>query len=403
MISHYKEPIDIASSSFGESSAIYGGRENLRLALKNVTRQYKPQVIGVATTCLAETIGDDVGMFLRELEAESAADGQQRPLVVHVSTPSYTGTHADGYYLTVRAIVEQLAEDGPGSRHVNVFPAMFSPADLRYLQEVLEDFALPATILPDYSETLDGPLWDEYQLIPHGGASLKAIRDAGRACASIDFSFTNDAETTAAAYLEDQFQVSNFRLGLPIGVEQTDRLFERLSAISGRPVPARHAKERGRLLDSFVDGHKYVYGKRAAVYGEEDLVVGIAALLSEIGIVPAVCISGGKSGRLRHALREATPDVFQQIQVCDGVDFAQFDELLADREIDMMIGSSKGYPLARRLNVPLIRVGFPIHDRIGGSRVLHVGYRGAQQLFDRIANAVLERKQADSSVGYSYL
>ena len=40
--------------------------------------------------------------------------------------------------------------------------------------------------------------------------------------------------------------------------------------------------------------------------------------------------------------------------------------------------------------MPLVRVGFPIHDRIGGQRILHVGYRGTQQLFDRIVNALIE-------------
>jgi nitrogenase molybdenum-iron protein NifN len=67
------------------------------------------------------------------------------------------------------------------------------------------------------------------------------------------------------------------------------------------------------------------------------------------------------------------------------------------------MGSSKGYQTARSLNVPLIRVGFPIHDRIGGQRVLHLGYRGAQELFDRIINALLEVKQETSPIGYSYL
>ena len=70
---------------------------------------------------------------------------------------------------------------------------------------------------------------------------------------------------------------------------------------------------------------------------------------------------------------------------------------------DIVIGSSKGYRLARKMGVPLIRVGFPIHDRIGGQRVLHLGYAGAQQLYDRTVNALMEKKQTDSTVGYSYL
>ena len=53
--------------------------------------------------------------------------------------------------------------------------------------------------------------------------------------------------------------------------------------------------------------------------------------------------------------------------------------------------------------MPLIRVGFPIHDRIGGARLLHIGYRGAQQLFDRITNALIEEAQRKSPVGYTYM
>jgi len=48
-------------------------------------------------------------------------------------------------------------------------------------------------------------------------------------------------------------------------------------------------------------------------------------------------------------------------------------------------------------------VGLPIHDRIDGPRILHLGYRGAQRLFDRIANALIEKAQDSSPVGYSYM
>jgi nitrogenase molybdenum-iron protein NifN len=403
MISHFKEPIDIASSSFGESAAIFGGRENLKAGLENVTRQYDPQLIGVATTCLAETIGDDVGMFLREIRSDRKPDAPEMPPVVHVSTPSYTGTHVDGFHATVRALVDQLAEDGPAGDGVNVFSGMFSPADLRYLKEIFHDFGLATTLLPDYSETLDGPTWDEYHLIPNGGTSAASIRRAGSARASIEFADTNDANATGAALLQERFGVAKHRLGTPIGVARTDHLFRVLKELTGRDTPAKHVDERGRLIDSFVDGHKYLFGKRAVVYGDEDLVVGIVSLLLEIGVIPVLCASGGESGRLRATLESMTPELGQAVEVRQGVDFAKLGEMVAELRPDVLIGNSKGYTLSRELDIPLLRIGFPIHDRIGGARLLHIGYRGAQTLFDRITNTMIEAKQDDSDVGYTYM
>jgi nitrogenase molybdenum-iron protein NifN len=67
-----------------------------------------------------------------------------------------------------------------------------------------------------------------------------------------------------------------------------------------------------------------------------------------------------------------------------------------------MVGNSKGYPVARKYSIPLVRVGFPVHDRFGAQRILHVGYRGTQQLLDRIANEILRRTQDSSPVGYTH-
>jgi nitrogenase molybdenum-iron protein NifN len=95
-------------------------------------------------------------------------------------------------------------------------------------------------------------------------------------------------------------------------------------------------------------------------------------------------------------------DTVDGIVVKEGMDFATLSEVARRLAPDFLIGSSKGYSVARELDLPLIRVGFPIHDRIGGQRILHLGYRGAQQLFDAVTNTLLERAQERSPVGYSY-
>ncbi|WP_255477818.1 nitrogenase component 1 [Methanothermobacter sp. THM-1] len=49
---HFREPVNIASSSLNESTVVYGGEENLLKALNTVEDQYGPDVIGVLSGVL---------------------------------------------------------------------------------------------------------------------------------------------------------------------------------------------------------------------------------------------------------------------------------------------------------------------------------------------------------------
>lgn len=404
LISHYKEPIDIACSNFSEQTAIFGGGANLQLALDNTRRQYAPDLIGVATTCLSETIGDDVPMFLKEYK--SARKAETLPAIVHVSTPSYQGSHLEGFHRAVDATVASLVAERTGvSASVNLLPGMVSPADLRHLKEILTDFAQPAIMLPDFSDTLDGPLWAEYQHFPNGGTSVNDLRRMGNAVATLSFGRTfagNDSR--AAALLHSRCGVPSCELGLPIGIRETDRFFETLQTVSGRPIPEKYMAERGRLIDSYVDGHKYVMEAKAVVYGEAELVIGVTAFLSEIGVIPVICATGERNGRLEEALAAMLPDYEAGgIRIMEDADFVDIEAAAGKADADFFIGNSKGYTMARRLGLPMIRIGFPVHDRLGASRRLHIGYRGAQQLFDEIANTLIAARQSDSTVGYTYM
>jgi nitrogenase molybdenum-iron protein NifN len=393
--------MDVASSNFHEESAIFGGHGNFQQGMLNVIRQYQPQLIGAATTCLAETIGEDMPRLLHDLR-EKYGDRVSTPIVT-VSTASYRGTHMDGFHAAVKALVDQLGQPGETTGAVNLFPGMISAADLRLLKEILTDFGLNYTLLPDYSETMDGETWLQYEKLQSGGTPLKAIAATGSAKASIEFGRTLAAGQSAGVSLFKKFNVPRHLLGLPIGIRESDAFFQLLSQLTGNAMPVKYRRERGRLVDSLIDGHKYVFEKRAIVYGEEDLVVGLASFLCEIGVTPVLCATGGHSGHFEKALREAAPSLPAESMVKERFDFAEIAELAPSLKPDLFVGSSKGYRTARELKLPLVRVGFPIHDRIGGQRVLHLGYRGAQELHDRIVNALLDVKQETSTVGYAYL
>lgn len=405
LISHYKEPVDIASTNFTEESAIFGGEPNLNIALKNITDQYAPKMIGIATTCLSETIGDDMHKILHAYTQRNKND-KNLPDLVHVNTPSYVGTHANGFHDAVCSLIQHYAKFSGTSDKINLFPGFVSPADLRMLKEIAADFNQDIILTPDYSNTLDYEYTGEYERIPEGGTPIESLEQSGSAKASIEFGYVlnkaNGKLRSAGDYLEQTFGISRFNMGIPIGIKASDQFFNTLENLSGTDTPLKYKKQRGRLIDSYVDGHKYVFGKKAIVYGEEDFVVAITAFLDEIGVQPVLVASGGNSGTLKTTIEEKIQPQ-NEIIVHDNLDFEEIGEACIKLKPDILIGNSKGYYIARKLGIPLVRCGFPIHDRIGGQRIKHLAYEGTQQLFDIITNTLIEYKQEHSPVGYKYM
>jgi nitrogenase molybdenum-iron protein NifN len=310
----------------------------------------------------------------------------------------------EGFQAAVLAVVSQLAERNASVRNrLALFPGLVSAEDLRYLKQAVNDFEIKTVVLPDYSQTLDGPAWENYHILPEGGTPLDAVRSLGACHASLELGQLNDV-VSAGAFLEREFGVKPFQMDLPIGLLSSDRFFQTLSKISGHPIPEAYLECRGRLLDAYADGHKHAFEVRVGIYGEEDWVVSLADFTREIGMIPVLCASGGKSGRMRPRLIEKIPDADRiGMTIMEAADFDAIERAAETAHCDMLIGNSKGYRLARRLKIPLIRVGFPIHDRLGGQRQLHLGYQGTLRLFDQIVNALMGVKQDQSDVGYAYM
>ena len=403
IISHYREPMDIASSALGEKNAVYGGGANLKQGILNVMKKYPAELVGIATTCLTETIGDDVPMLLHEFKKEFG--DLPLPSLVHVSTPSYSGTHMEGWHAAVKSLVEQLVlEKCPPTKSVNIMPGFVSPADLRMIKDIVREFGVSLTLLPDISDTLDGPVLEEYHPLPTGGTPIADITSMSGALGSIELGDSLGSMKSAGDILAEKFEVPVTKMSMPVGIRNTDAFMDALSGYSGRPVPVRYLAERGRLLDAMVDGHKYVFGKKAVVYGEEDFVVAMVSFLAEIGVRPVLAATGSKSKSFVDAITRACEGVCPELPVMRmGADFYEIQEEAGELEPDFLLGHSKGYKFARSADIPLIRVGFPLHDRFGGQRMLHIGYSGALSLLDTIINTILERQQTQSAVGYGYL
>jgi nitrogenase molybdenum-iron protein NifN len=385
---HFNEPVDVGSSSLNEKGTIYGGENNLRQALDNVIKVYQPKLVGVLTTCLAETIGEDIDRIAADYRRE-----KQSPVALVTSpTPGYGGSHSEGYWYTLRRVVEQVAEPTPKHDRVNIMIPHISPADIRELKRMLELMQVSYTLLPDISDTLDRPYEYPYRKVPLGGTPLEDIRQMAGAPATIELGVTVTDDLSPGQFLRAQYDVPLYRLPLPIGVEAVDAFVSVLKQLTGNPIPDSLKQERGRLLDGMIDSHKYNFQGRSVIFGEPEHVYAITKLSLENGVLPVVIATGSGSAELKRLLAPSLADSREQPLILSGTDFTEIRQYAKQTRANLAIGHSDGRYLEEREGIPLVRFGFPIHDRVGGQRLLSCGYTGTAMLLDRITNTLLEYK-----------
>ncbi|MFZ5648637.1 MAG: nitrogenase component 1 [Bacillota bacterium] len=386
---HFNEPIDVASSSLNEKGTIYGGEKNLKQGLDNLIKAYRPRVIGVLTTCLAETIGEDIERVAAEYLLERGIT--YFPLIT-VPTPGYGGTHSEGYWLTVKKIVAGLARETPGHSGINVIVPNISPADIREVKRILHLVGVRFTLLPDFSDTLDRPFERPYKKIPDGGTSLEDISRMPGAAATIQMGVTADVGISPGKYLETEFGVPLYNIPIPMGIENTDLFLDVLKQITVREVPESLIQERGRLLDCMIDSHKYNSQGKSVIFGDPEQVYAVFMTCMENGIYPVVVATGSKTPRFLELLQARIPDLPGNCSILSETDFFHIRQESVKLEANIAIGHSDGRYLTEREGIPLVRMGFPIHDRIGGQRLLSVGYTGTTMFLDRVTNTLLEQK-----------
>ncbi|WMJ88824.1 nitrogenase cofactor biosynthesis protein NifB [Anaerocolumna sp. MB42-C2] len=395
MATHYNEPVDIASSSLTENGTIYGGEVNLKKGLKNLIDIYRPSVVGVPTTCLAETIGEDVPRIINNFYDENPE--YKDVVIIPVNSAGYGGTQFEGYFKALYHIVSRLSMESKPNKKINVITSYISAADTRFLKEVFSLFGLDIILLPDLSDNLDGGFKENYNKLPEGGTPIEEIRKMAGAAVTLELCNMELTESPGK-YLEQEYGVPYKRLNLPTGLRDTDFFYEELARLSGREIPEEIKKQRSRYLDSMIDSHKYNSEGRAVVFGEPDQIISIVRLCRENGIVPISVATGSTCPNLaRYVEREiqkvAENYLISDYEIKDDTDFKEIESMAVSHKANILIGNSDGRRIEHSLGIPLIRRGFPIHDRVGGQRLRLLGYEGTLTLLDEITNAILSRKE----------
>lgn len=395
MATHYNEPVDIASSALTEEGTVYGGEKNLIKGLKNLITVYEPEVIAVETTCLAETIGENIEGIIEKFYMEYPE--YKHITIIPVPSAGFAGTQFEGYQKALYQLVKTVDMDTKKHNKVNVVTSLLSPADTRYLKELLEEFSIDYILLPDLSENLDEIYKPQYEKLPSKGTDISDVKKMAGALMTIELSTFTNPNYSVAEYLFKTYGVPYKKCNLPVSLRDNDALLKLLSQISGKKISEKRKKERGRFMDAMVDGHKYNGEAKAAIYGEPDFVYSTVRLCAENGIMPVITATGSKCLSFQVLLKEEiekVADIYltDDYQILDEVDFGTIEELVRQLDVNILIGNSDGRRIAEKLGLDLIRRSFPIHDRVGGQRLRTLGYEGALSFLDDISNAVLARK-----------
>ncbi len=402
---HFKEPTSCVSSSMTEDAAVFGGLNNMVDGLANSYALYKPKMIAVSTTCMAEVIGDDLNAFIKTSKEKGSVPQEFDVPFAH--TPAFVGSHITGYDNVMKGILEHFwngkagtapkLERAPNGK-INFIGGFdgYTVGNLREIKRIFNLMQVEHTILGDTSDVWDTPTDGQFRMYD-GGTTLEEAANAIHAKATISMQ-QYCTEKTLKFIAEQGQEVLAFNH--PVGVAATDRFLMEIARISGKAIPDDLARERGRLVDAIADSSSHVHGKKFAIYGDPDLCLGLAGFLLELGAEPThvLATNGNKEWATRvQALLDSSP-FGKNCHVYAGKDLWHMRSLLFTEPVDFLIGNTYGKYLERDTGTPLIRIGFPVFDRHHHHRYPVWGYQGGMNVLVRILDKIFDEIDSNSNI-----
>jgi len=365
---HFAEPIAIQTTAVTDVTAILdGGDYSIVEAVKNITQKVSPSLVGLHTTGLTETKGDDIRGVAGKIEF---------PLV-WVNTPDYEGGLESGWALAVKAMIEQLVEptEAIDDDKVLLLPhASLTPIEVEKIKEFVAGFGFEALALPDLSTSLDGHLGEKQSALSSGGISVEEIRGLGNA--GLVLSIGESMRHSAAALQKKNPFVRHHHFPHLQGLEASDALAALLLRESGRDMPPPGiVRWRKRLQDALLDSHFSLGQTRFLLAGEPDQVAGLCQALREAG------------GRVEAAIATVDSPQLQSMgaeEVLVG-DLEDAEEM-AER-YDLLVTNFHGEALAHRLKKGLVLRGYPDWEQVGNQLKNDVLYEGGAYFLCEVANA----------------
>lgn len=379
LVRHFREAIPLATTAMTEVTTILGGEENVEQAILTLVEKAKPEIIGLCTTGLTETRGDDIERFLKDIrERHPELDYLA---IVFAPTPDFKGALQDGFAVAVESIVKEVPKAGGiKPEQITILAgSAFTPGDVQEVREMVTSFGLEPIFVPDLGASLDGHLEDDYSAVTVSGTTLKQLRSLGSSAFTLAL---GESMRGAAKILQERFNTDYEVFRDLTGLEPVDEFLQALSVLSGNPVPEKYCRQRRQLQDAMLDTHFYFGAKRVSLALEPDLMWSTVQFLQSMGASIHAAVTTTRSPLLEHLpVKNVTIG-----------DLEDLEDLAVGS--DLLIGNSNVNTISKRLKIPHYRLGIPIYDRLGNGLFTKVGYRGTMELLFGMGNLFIEHEES---------
>ncbi|KAF5885517.1 nitrogenase iron-molybdenum cofactor biosynthesis protein NifN [Rhizobium sp. PEPV16] len=377
LVRHFNEAIPLQTTAMNEAAIIVGGADRLEEAILSLKARTRPRLIGICTTASVEARDEDVAGDVENIKRRRAIELVGTEVVV-ANTPDFDGAIEEGWSKAVTAVIEAIARPDKHYRNprgIAILPGWnLTAADIEHLRETAVSFGLDPVILPDVSGALDGSIPEEWMPITYGGTKTKEIRDLGATmqCIAIGEHMRRPAEA-----LQRLTGVPYVLFRSLTGLENVDRFIRVLAAMSRKQIPLNVRRNRMQLQDAMLDGHFHIAGKKIAIASEPDQLFQLSDFFTAMGAEIAAAVTTTGTSKALEMVPAKTVKVG---------DLSDLESLAATA--DIIVTHSHGREAARRLGIPLMRVGFPMFDCFGSQHKLTILYRGTRDVIFDFANII---------------
>ncbi|MBW4676552.1 MAG: nitrogenase iron-molybdenum cofactor biosynthesis protein NifN [Desmonostoc geniculatum HA4340-LM1] len=380
LVQHFRQTIPLSTTAMTEVATILGGEERVEQAILTLVEKSKPEIIGLCTTGLVETRGDDMERFIKEIRHRHP-ELDYLPIAL-VSTPDFKGTLQDGFASAIESIVREIPQKCSNQKacptQITILASSaFTPGDIHEIKEIVTSFGLVPIVVPDLSGVLDSHIEDSSGVMVANGTTLSQLRSISSSAFTLAL---GESMRGAAQILEKRFNIPYEMFGELTGLIAVDKFLQALADISGVSVPDKYRHQRRQLQHVMLENHFYFGCKRVAVALEPDLLWSTVDFLRSLGV------------QIHAAVTTTRSPVLEKLPIPSVTigDLEDFEQLAVGS--DLLISNSHAVAIAQRLKIPLYRQGIPIFDRLDRNHLTKVGYRGTMQFLFDIGNLFLEQE-----------